>query len=241
MMDNLNGRIPADILNAMEIEFAAVVPEQDQHSQHFHAAMENYRRHRDGKLEPRYRKEISSFYVDAVPHDPLDPSRVLSTIHRRAIEKCAQGGGYREERPRSSPFEILQLHRKKLRVYVRNGTTCWKILKLWASKDGSFHSINHIDHLLNPGKFHHTSHPSGAVHSTDRTGHKRYSKPYWPDFGEMDFVPVEGCGLYPKDFYASNPPLVCLESRTTPSSGLILNVPSPDFSRIRKSSQLNVV
>ncbi len=184
----------------MEVEFDQVVDTASDLSARFHGALEAYSEHRHDDQEPVARRALAQAYSMGVPENPLDPSRVLSSIHWRAIARCAEGHPYAEEERKTSPFETIAIHTKKLRVYISDGAQWWNVLKLFVQNDGSFHRINKVEHLMSNRRFHYSLHPSGVVHDTDEHGHIRSAALYWNNFRELDISPIDGIGLWTKSF-----------------------------------------
>ena len=207
----------------MAVEFDGLVDSSDEISIRFHAALDGYRQHRHDEDEPTFRRELAEHYVQAVPENPLDHSRVLSTIHWRAIERCAQGEPYKEEERRESPFEVQDIHTKNLRVYVADDVQCWKLFTIFVRPDGSFHRVSLAERLAFGGDFHYSFHPSGVVHDTDPSGHKRYAALYWPTFRELDIAPMGGIGISPESFRDAS--LDSLRRPAIPQSGLTFEIP----------------
>lgn len=206
----IQGAIPGSVVDGMEAALTRC--EDEDLRKRFREAVELYRNHyQDDELEPVYRKELASCYIEAIPAYLLEPWQPLASIHWRAIDRCAKGQPYGEEERTRSPFQLLSVHTKEaIRVSVTNGNNYWKILKIWVSRgDGSLHCVNHVEQLISKrGNFHYTYHASGAVHDSNQQGKKRFSAPYWPDFRELECAPVNGVGLSPRNFYRGNPSLV---------------------------------
>lgn len=215
--------IPDDVVDGMVIEFEGAVDEATELGMHFHAALDSYRLHRHDRDEPALRRALAEFYVQAVCEDPLDPSRVLSPIHWRAIKRCAAGQAYAEEERKESPFEVLKIHTRQLRVYVSDAAQCWYLFKLFVQRDGSFHRINFAERLAFGGEFHYSFHPSGVVHDTNPSGHKRYAALYWRNFRELDISPMGGIGLSPEGL--QDPLLDSLRCLQAPQAGLTFDIP----------------